>query len=94
MAMLEMVGTGGTGLIGDERVADTFTAPGDAIERLMYGASVMHCLAVGMADEPSAATGTVMRTDTLRSYASEAGFQSVEVLPIENDVWRFYRLTA
>lgn len=93
-SMREMVGPGGTVLIGDERVADSFTAPGDVIERLMYGASVMHCLPVGMADEPSAATGTVMRTDTLRAYAHEAGFQSVEVLPIENDVWRFYRLTA
>lgn len=93
-AMREMVGPGGTVLIADERVADTFTAPADPIERLMYGASVLHCLPVGMAEEPSVATGTVMRMDTLRAYASEAGFQSLEVLPIENDVWRFYRLTA
>ena len=93
-AMRDLVGPGGTVLIGDERVADTFTAPGDEIERLMYGASVLHCLPVGMAEEPSAATGTVMRADTLRAYATEAGFASVEVLPIENEVWRFYRLTA
>lgn len=93
-AMREMVGPGGTVMIGDERVADTFIAPGDPVERLMYGASVLHCLPVGMADAPSVATGTVMRTDTLRAYASEAGFQSLEVLPIENEVWRFYRLTA
>lgn len=93
-AMRDLVGTGGTVLIGDERVADTFTAPGDPIERLMYGASVLHCLPVGMASEPTAATGTVMRTETLCAYASEAGFRSVEVLPIENEVWRFYRLTA
>ncbi len=43
--------------------------------------------------QPSAATGTVMRTETLRAYAQEAGFSDVEVLPIENDFWRFYRLT-
>ena len=93
-AMRRMVGAGGTVLIGDERVAETFTAPGDPIERLMYAASVVHCLPVGMSEAPSAATGTVMRADTLRRYAEEAGFRAVEVLPIENDVWRFYRLTA
>ena len=31
------------------------------------------------------------RTDTLRRYAREAEF-SLEVLPIENDSWRFYLL--
>ena len=48
---------------------------------------------VGMAEQPSAATGTVMRTDTLRRYAQEAGFDDAEVLPIEHDVFRFYRLS-
>jgi hypothetical protein len=38
------------------------------------------------------ATGTVMRADTLRRYAAEAAFGSVEILPIENDFFRFYRL--
>ena len=93
-AMRSLVGEGGTVLIADERVADQFEANGDEIERLMYGFSVLHCLPVGMADTPSAATGTVMRTDTLRAYAAEAGYRSVEVLPIENIFWRFYRLTA
>ena len=37
-------------------------------------------------------TGTVMRADTLRRYATEAGFADVEVLLIEHDVFRFYRL--
>ena len=59
----------------------------------MYGFSVVHCLPVGRADaEDSAATGTAMRPDTLRAYAREAGFAGVEVLPIDNDFWRFYRL--
>ena len=35
-----------------------------------------------------------MRVDTVRSYALEAGFDSVEVLPIDNDFWRFYRLSV
>jgi hypothetical protein len=49
---------------------------------------------VGMAERPSAGTGTVMRPATLRRYATEAGFSSVEILPIENDLWRFYRLVS
>jgi hypothetical protein len=28
----------------------------------------------------------------VRSYANEAGFSRVDVLPIEHDFWRFYRL--
>ena len=79
-------------MIADERVAERFTAPGDEIERLNYGFSVLHCLAVGMLDEDSAGTGTVMRPDTVRAYATEAGFGRIDVLPIEHDFWRFYRL--
>lgn len=83
---------GGAVIVADERTADTFTAPAGEVERLLYGWSVLHCLPVGMSEQPSAATGTVMRADTLRAYAHDAGFSDVEVLPIENDFWRFYRL--
>lgn len=79
-------------VVVDERVADTFTAPGDDMERLFYGYSVLFCLPTGRADQPSVGTGTVMRTDTLRRYAEAAGFTDVDVLPIESDLWRFYRL--
>jgi hypothetical protein len=34
-----------------------------------------------------------MRADTLHAYAQEAGFSDLQILPIENDFWRFYRLT-
>jgi hypothetical protein len=47
---------------------------------------------VSRADTPSAATGTVMRTHTVRAYAQQAGFRDVEIVPIEHDFWRFYRL--
>jgi hypothetical protein len=30
----------------------------------------------------------------MRHFAEEAGFQSVEVLPIEHDFFRFYRMTG
>jgi hypothetical protein len=57
----------------------------------MYGWSTVHCLPVGMVDQPSAGTGTVMRPSQLRKYALEAGFADVEILPVENEFWRFYR---
>ncbi len=91
-AMHALVGEGGAVIIVDERVGDTFTPTGNEVEWMMYGWSILHCLPVGMADQPSAATGTVMRTDTLRRYAQEAGFHDVEVLPIDNFFFRFYRL--
>jgi 2-polyprenyl-3-methyl-5-hydroxy-6-metoxy-1,4-benzoquinol methylase len=88
-----MLAPGGCVFVADERVGERFTAPAeDPMERFCYAASVLHCLPVGRADEPSAATGTVMRPHTVRAYAADAGFSGVEVLPIENDVWRFYRL--
>ncbi|MGH7857956.1 MAG: SAM-dependent methyltransferase, partial [Candidatus Binatia bacterium] len=58
-----------------------------------YGFSVLCCLPAGRADEPSAATGTVMRPDTLRAYAREAGFSSVDVVDaIDHPLLRFYLL--
>jgi SAM-dependent methyltransferase len=83
---------GGSLIVVDERVAETFQPPGDDIERFMYGWSITTCLPDGRSRQPSAATGTVMRPDTLRRYAAEAGYGSVEILPIENDFFRFYRL--
>jgi SAM-dependent methyltransferase len=91
-AMRRLLTDDGTVLIVDERVAETFTAPGDALERLFYGFSTLCCLPTGMADQPSAATGTVMRPATLRSYAHTAGFGDVTILPIEHDLFRFYHL--
>ncbi|MEO7294813.1 MAG: methyltransferase domain-containing protein [Candidatus Limnocylindria bacterium] len=83
---------GGSLIVVDERVAETFAAPGDDLERFMYGWSITTCLPDGRSRSPSVATGTVMRPDTLRAYATEAGFAEMEILPIENDFFRFYRL--
>jgi len=82
----------GSVLVADERVADTFAAPGDEFERFAYGWSVVSCLPSAMGDPQSAGTGAVMRPATLRRYALEAGFGDVEILPIEDHQWRFYRL--
>jgi len=87
-----LLAPGGAMLVMDEKVAETFGAPGDDVERMMYGFSLLACLTNGMADGPSVETGAVMRPDTLRGYAKAAGFDRVEILPIEHDMWRFYRL--
>jgi 2-polyprenyl-3-methyl-5-hydroxy-6-metoxy-1,4-benzoquinol methylase len=82
----------GVVLVMDENVAETFTAPGDDVEQLMYGWSITCCLPDGLATPGSVGTGTVMRPDTLRRYATDAGFSTVDVLPVQDDFFRFYRL--
>jgi ubiquinone/menaquinone biosynthesis C-methylase UbiE len=91
-AARERLAEEGSVLVADERVADTFTAPGDATERLMYGWSILHCLPASLAEDPVQANGTVLRAPTLARWATEAGFTDIEVLAIHNPFWRFYRL--
>jgi 2-polyprenyl-3-methyl-5-hydroxy-6-metoxy-1,4-benzoquinol methylase len=87
-----LLSDGGCVLVADERTAERFALDAGDVERLYYGFSVLHCLPVGMVGENAAGTGTVMREDTVRGYAEQAGFASLEVAPIENDFWRFYLL--
>ncbi|MBA2384760.1 MAG: hypothetical protein H0V68_08890 [Actinobacteria bacterium] len=87
-----VVAPDGPVLVVDERVAEVFGPPGVDVERLMYGYSTLICLPNSLAESPSAATGTVMRPDTVRRYAADAGFTATSVPPIEHDVFRVYRL--
>lgn len=81
-------------VVMDEAVAEEFTAPGDDVERFMYGFSLLVCLPDGMSSTPSEGTGTVMRPNVLRGYAERAGFTSFEVLPIDDfGFFRFYQLS-
>ena len=82
----------GSLIVADERVAERFDPPGDDIERFMYGWSITTCLPDGRSRSPSVATGTVMRPETMRRYGTDAGFRAVEILPVESDFFRFYRL--
>jgi 2-polyprenyl-3-methyl-5-hydroxy-6-metoxy-1,4-benzoquinol methylase len=91
-AARRLLAEGGSVLVADERVADTFTAPGDATERLMYGWSILHCLPATLAEDPVEATGTVLRAPTLAGWAAAAGFAVADVVAIDNPFWRFYRL--
>lgn len=93
-AMRRLVGPGGTVLIVDEHAEEEFAPNGSDVERFFYGFSILHCLPVGMVDTPSAETGTVMRPSTFREYAKAAGFQKVEILPVDHETFYFYRLTA
>lgn len=88
----EITKEGGAVVVMDERVAETFTVPGDEVERLMYAFSIFVCLPNGLAERPSAATGTVMRPATLRAYAAAAGFRDVVIHAIEHPFFRFYEL--
>ena len=88
-----LLADGGRVLVADEKTAERFALDAGDVERLYYGFSVLHCLPVGMVGENAAGTGTVIREDTVRDYAEQAGFGECEVAPIESDVWRFYVLT-
>ena len=85
---------GGFVVVMDEAVAERFAPDGDELERLMYGFSLFICLPDSLSSPPSVGTGTVMRPDTLRSYAERAGFTRTEVLPVgEFGLWRLYQLS-
>jgi 2-polyprenyl-3-methyl-5-hydroxy-6-metoxy-1,4-benzoquinol methylase len=87
-----LLAPGGALLIADEKVAESFGAPGDEVERLMYSYSVLFCLPNSLAEAGSVATGTVLRPARMRELAAEAGFSRMSIVPIEHDMFRFYRL--
>ena len=89
--MKKLAGERGTVLVVDERAEDAFSAPAGEMERFFYAFSTLHCLAVSLQDG-GAGTGTVMRADTVRRYAAEAGFAQVDVLDVEHPQFRLYRL--
>jgi hypothetical protein len=89
-----MLRPNGIALVVDEKTGDAFSAPAGETERMHYGYSIFTCLPAAMTERPTAATGAVMRADTLRRYASEAGFTALEPLSEPSlETLRFYRLT-
>lgn len=83
---------GGTVIVVDERAAETFTTPGDDVERFFAAASPIWCLPQGLVGLDPEPVGTLIRPDALRGLAHRAGYAGVEILPIEHPFWRFYRL--
>ena len=90
--MRGLVAAGGMVIAIEPRAPETFSAPGDLFDQMHYVESLLFSLPTGMAEQPSAATGQVMRPATLRRYAMEASFRGVEILPIEHPRVRMYRL--
>lgn len=93
-AVRESLADDGVLVVADEAVAESFQAPGDELERMMYGWSITHCLPASMAEQPSAAIGTVIRESTVRQLASAAGFRSVKVVPVDAGFFRLYELRS
>jgi 2-polyprenyl-3-methyl-5-hydroxy-6-metoxy-1,4-benzoquinol methylase len=89
--LARLLGPDGSIVIADTKTRERFDPPGDAMEAYHYGWSIMQCLHGGL-QRGGVGTGTVMRPDTLRRYAEAAGLGRVDILPIEHDSWRFYRL--
>jgi 2-polyprenyl-3-methyl-5-hydroxy-6-metoxy-1,4-benzoquinol methylase len=90
--MRKLAGADGAVLVADERTEEAFTVPTTEMERLFYAFSTLHCLSVSMQDG-GVGTGTVIRPETVRRYASEAGFSNVDVLEVEHPQFVLYRLS-
>lgn len=83
----------GVVFIGDARAAERFSAPGDVIERLLFGFSVLHCLPNRPPHRDT--VGRHRHGDAARHglpHATEAGFSSSEVMPVDHHLWRSYLL--
>ena len=92
-AIRRSLAPGASLIVTDENVGETFTAPAGMGDRFCYASSVTLCLPNSMSEQPSKAVGAVMRPDTFRSLADEAGFSDVQILNhIELENQRFYRL--
>ena len=90
--MKRLAGDNGAVLVIDERTEDVFTVPTTEMERFFYGFSTLHCLAVSL-QGGGVGTGTVIRADTVRRYATDAGFSAVDVLDVDHPQFRLYRLS-
>jgi hypothetical protein len=83
---LEHQAAGGFVTVADGR----YELPPEQAEELLDEESLLYT--APLSETPSAATGTVMRPETMRRYAQEARFDDAVVLDIEHDAFRFYRL--
>lgn len=77
----------------DERAGEGFTAPGDEGQRFFAAAIAIWCLPQGRVDADPAPIGAVIRPDDMRERSRRAGYSTLDIVPIEHPVWRFYRLT-
>lgn len=90
--MRELLDTDGVVLVADEAVGDSLGENMNFMGHFFYNFSVLHCLPQAMSFPDAAGTGTIIKPSVLSEYAERAGYRQVEVLPIENPQFRFYRL--
>jgi len=86
------VGDDGVVLVADERTRDRYELPATPIEQRHYGWSLLHCLPAALTVPDSAATGTVIRPTTVRTYATRAGFRQTTLLPLHSEAFHLYVL--
>jgi 2-polyprenyl-3-methyl-5-hydroxy-6-metoxy-1,4-benzoquinol methylase len=80
-------------ILVDEAADPVLTTPGDEVQRLLYGFSLLICLPDTLSSQPSAATGAVMRPATLDGYVKAAGFTDASRLNVTGTgFWNMYRL--
>jgi 2-polyprenyl-3-methyl-5-hydroxy-6-metoxy-1,4-benzoquinol methylase len=85
----ELLSRDGGVLLMEPNAAEAFSPDATPTERFLYAISLLHCLPVGLSEQPSAGTGTVLRPQTMQRLAREAGFSSVKTIDVNH---RFYRL--
>ncbi len=81
-------------VVMDERTDETAIMPSDdPVQRFFGAVSAVWCLPQGRTTPDAHPIGTVIRPDDLREAATDAGFGSIEIAPVDHPVFRFYRLT-
>jgi hypothetical protein len=80
-------------LVVDERADETFTAPGEEVQRSLAAASAAWRLPQGLVGDGLEPVGAVIRPDDMRELARGAGYSRVDIVPVERPFWRFYRLS-
>ena len=91
-AWRSLLAEGGAVLVGDEHGEEAGAGPADDFERLKRSMSVLHCVPATWAESDTVVNGTILHQHTLREWATQAGYASYDVLPIEHPFWTFYRL--
>jgi 2-polyprenyl-3-methyl-5-hydroxy-6-metoxy-1,4-benzoquinol methylase len=87
-----LLAEGGSVLLMEPNASEEFVLPASEIERYLYAISLLHCLPVGLSEQPSVGTGTMIVPSTIRAYATQAGFIDIRVLPTEHRFYRLYHL--
>jgi 2-polyprenyl-3-methyl-5-hydroxy-6-metoxy-1,4-benzoquinol methylase len=89
--MLRGLKPDGAALWSEARVSDRLEENLNRMGRMLYGASVMHCMTVSLADGGEG-LGNVVGPETARAMADEAGFSGFEVLGVDNPYHRIFVL--